>query len=174
MEVFSLEFFAFLFIAIAFLTFRARKKRTGPVILQGKQISIRGQKISTPLNKSNPLPCLLDDGRSFGADFKEKEVPKLPHTEGCQCQISEIVQRSHELFNEKGKNKKIQETLTTDIGELGRDEYRYYKYLLIANHKDANEQIQSDYAELAANVMISEAAKERIGKLFVLSPEDLS
>ncbi len=69
MEVFSLEFLAILFIAIFILSFWARKKRQGPIIVRGKQISIRGQRISAVLSRDTPLSCLLDDDKAFGEDF---------------------------------------------------------------------------------------------------------
>lgn len=161
MEVFSLEFLAFLLIAVAFVTYRARKKRSGPTIIHGKQITIRGQQIRTPLERSTPLACLLDDGKRYGDDFKDKHPPELPHAEGCQCGLTEMVQHSHDLFNEKKNRKTPQETFSTNLGELNRDEYRLYKYILISNHKDADENIRKDFAELAEQITVPEEVKEK-------------
>lgn len=172
MEVFSLEFLGFLLIAIAFVTYRARKKRSGPTVIQGKRIAIRGQKISTPLERSTPLPCLLDDGKRYGDDFKDKTPPELPHAEGCRCELTEVVLHSHDLFNEKASKKKPKESFTTDLGELDRDTYRYYKYLLISNHQDSEETVQKEYADLAENIPIPEPLQEKIRNQIIKS--DLS
>lgn len=159
MEIFSAEFFLILLIAILILSFRARRKRKGPAIVQGKQISIRGQKISSPVNRSTPLPCLLDEGRSFGEDFKDKTPPELPHNERCRCELVQVSHRSHDWFNDKNA---LQEQFDTDLGSLERKEFRYYKYMLISMHPDADETTRSDYQELARGISISPGFEETV------------
>ncbi len=159
MEIFSLKFLAILAAAVLILTLRARQKRKGPTIVRGKQISISGQKLATPINKNTPLVCLLDEGKSFGEDFKEKTPPGLPHNENCRCELVPTLHRSHDWFNQK--NKPV-ETFQTDLGELTRNEYRYYKYSLIIHHPDADEELRADYRELAEGITVSADIKEML------------
>lgn len=115
--------------------------------------------MQTIITKLTPLVCLLDDGRSFGADFKDKTAPELPHAEGCQCELVPTILRSHEWFNSK---KKSEETFQTDLGSLNRIEYRFYKYVLIANHADSSEAIREDYLELAKGIEVPDAFREKV------------
>ncbi len=160
MQVLSLEFLGFLCVAILITTFVARKRRKGPVIIYGKQISFSGQKLVTLISVETPLACLLDEGKVFGEDFKDKTPPDLPHNEHCQCRMEVSVNRSRDWFSEK--KKAVEESVNSDLGELSRNEYRYYKYALLAQHKEADEQTRAEYAELADHVSISEGFKERV------------
>lgn len=163
MEIFSLKFLAVLAAAVLILTLRARQKRKGPTIVRGKQISISGQKLTTPINRDTPLICLLDEGKSYGEDFKEKAPPELPHNENCKCELLPTLHRSHDWFNEK---KKPVETFETDLGELTRNEYRYYKFSLIIHHPEADEELRADYVELAEGISVSENIKDMIRSHF--------
>ncbi len=159
MEVFSLKFLLILAVAVAFLTLRARRKRKGPTIVRGKQISIRGQKLITPITKTTPLPCLIDEGRTFGEDFKEKTPLNLPHCEECTCELVPIFRRSHDWFNQKGESV---EMFKTELGELNRNEFRYCKYSLIINHSDANDNLRIEYRELLEKITVSDAFKQQV------------
>lgn len=162
MEIFSWRFVAIFLIAIIILTMRARSKRKGPVIVRGKQISIRGQKLTAHISRQTDLQCLLDDGRKFGEDFKDKAPPQLPHSDSCQCSMENIVQHSHEIF--QSKKTTAPETHQTDLGSLTDKEYRYYKYTLIANHPDADESTREDYKDLADHVPVDDSFKKRVEK----------
>ena len=159
MDIFSLKFLAVLAAAVLILTLRARQKRKGPTIVRGKQISISGQKITTPINRETPLACLLDEGKSFGEDFKVKEPPELPHNEHCKCELISTLHRSHDWFNEKNKPA---ETFPTDLGELTRNEYRFYKYSLIIHHPEASEELRADYRELAEGISVGDNIKKMV------------
>ncbi len=163
MEIFSLKFLAVLAAAVLILTLRARQKRKGPTIVRGKQISIRGQKLTTPINRDTPLACLLDEGKAFGEDFKEKEPPGIPHNEKCKCELVSTLHRSHDWFNEKNKPA---ETFQTDLGELTRNEYRYYKFSLIIHHPEASEELRADYRELAEGISVDDKIKEIVRSCF--------
>ena len=52
--------------------------------------------------------------------------------------------------------------METDLGELNRNEYRYYKYMLIVNHKDSDDQIRQDFQELVKNISVTENFKKRV------------
>ncbi|MBU2515040.1 hypothetical protein KJ966_27285 [bacterium] len=160
MQVLSLEFLAFLIVAILIVTFMARRKRKGPVIVYGKQISFTGQKLVTPISVETPLVCLLDEGKIYGEDFKEKTPPDLPHNEHCQCRLEISINRSRDWFSEK--KKVMEDCINSDLGELSRTEYRYYKYALLAHHKEADEQTRKEYKELQENISISDEFKERV------------
>ena len=125
MDIFSYRFLAILLLAVVVLRILSKRKKRGPSIVQAKQIPIRGQKISSPVTKDSPLACLLDDEKIFGADFKDKDLPELPHSDKFSCQLANVNWRSHEWFNESRAEKKM---TGTDLGELNRNEYRYYKY----------------------------------------------
>ncbi len=159
MELFSFKFLAILFLATAFITIRARSKRKGPAIIRGKQISIVGQTLTAVISNTAALACLLDDGKSFGEDYKEKEPPKLPHSDDCQCELVNVNYRSEDWFNVKSKDTTFRQT---DLGELEKKDFRFYKYMLIANHKDADEHIKNEYLELAEFISVSEDFKSQV------------
>ncbi len=160
MQVFSFEFFGFFIVALLILTFMARRKRKGPAIVQGKQISFTGQKLITPITAQTPLNCLLDEGKTYGEDFKDKTPPQLPHCEGCQCKLEISVNRSRDWFDEKSK--KSGEEIDTDLGKLSRNEYRFYKYAILSNHPDADDSVRSDFEDLMNNVSVSDQFKDRV------------
>lgn len=151
MDVFSPEFLILFFLAAVIVTLRARRKK-GPTVLPEKQIAIKGQQVATYLSKDTPLICLLADGRIFGDDFQDKEIPKLPHQTGCRCELKDILRRSRELFDAKTKESSEQQT---DLGKLKGSEARYYRFILIAHHQDASDQLHSEYLELAQNISTS-------------------
>lgn len=158
MNVFSPEFLALFFIAVIVITLRARKKKgTGP--LPGKQISIRGSRLETFLTKELPLVCLLADGRFYGDDYQEKQVPTLPHQEGCRCEIKEIIRRSREMAEGGSKDDGIQ---MSDLGPLNKSDARFYRFALIGQHPDAAKAIKSEYLDLAGNVNVSDSFRKRI------------
>lgn len=161
MDIFSLKFLGILALAVIILTLRAKRKKQGPSIVHGKQIPIRGQKISTFLSRDTPLKCLLDDDKSFGDDFKDKTPPTLPHETGCQCEMKPVIHRSHDWFNSKVKQT---EKFVTDLGELDRNEFRFFKFKLIVEHKEVNEELKEQYQDLLENISVSEDFKSRIAK----------
>lgn len=140
----------------------ARRKRKGPVIVQGKQISFAGQKLTTPITAQTPLECLLDEGKTFGEDFKDKTPPHLPHGAGCQCKLEISVNRSRDWFDEKSK--KSEEKIESDLGGLSRNEYRYYKYAILASHPEADDSVRSDYLDLMKNISVSDRFRESVKK----------
>jgi hypothetical protein len=159
MDMFSWKFLLVLLAAVAILTMRARQKRGGPTIVRGKQISISGQKITTMITKETPLACIFDEGKLFGDDFKEKTPPSLPHSENCKCKLVSTLHRSHDWFNEK---QKPVESFKTDLGELTRNEFRYYKYSLILHHRDAEEEDCAVYKELVEGISVNRDFKEKV------------
>ena len=158
MNVFSPEFLGLFLIAVVILTLRARKKRAGTV-LPGKQISIRGNQLVTYLSKETPLSCLLTDGRFFGDDYQDKDVPELPHREGCRCELREIVRRSREITENSSPDSSTQ---TSDMGQLNRSDARFYRFALIAYHPEATEPMKSEYLDLANNAKVSEKFQQRV------------
>lgn len=137
--------------------------------MRAKQIPIRGQKLTTPIAPDTPLDCLLDEGKIFGEDFKDKSLPELPHGENCQCELTGVIRQSHDWFNNPPEK---DEKITTDLGRLERNEYRYYKYMLIAHHQDSEDADRQTYVDLAENVSVAEDFKERVAnKLSVINKE---
>ena len=146
---------------ILFLWIRYRKnfKRQQPV-LREKQILIRGTQLITPLHVKTPLVCLLEEGRKFGEDFKDKEPPSLPHTEGCQCSLVNYETRSREWFDRNGKDEREFES---DLGGLTEKEKRYYRFALILNKSDQLENEEKEkYAECLDRINISSQFKKRV------------
>ena len=141
----------------------ARKRRRGPTVVYGKQIPIIGKKITAFISIDTPLACLLDDGKYFGQDYKDEEAPDLPHADNCKCEISDIYQRSQEVF---GGHKKTREVRATDLGELEMKQFRYYKYMLIVRHQEADESCKKEYQELVDNISIDKKFKDRVSGHF--------
>jgi hypothetical protein len=158
MEILSIKFLGIMLIALALITFRAKRKRKGPTIVQGKQISINGQKVTTEIGITTPLPCLLEEGKIFGENFKDKTPPSLPHTVNCTCRLISVLHRSHDWFNEISKE---EESFATDLGNLDRMYFRFYKYLLISNHPDADERTKKEYQELADGMNVVQQSKTK-------------
>ncbi|MCP4752017.1 MAG: hypothetical protein GY866_14070 [Proteobacteria bacterium] len=158
MEIFSEKFILLFIVAIILMTLWARKnKPLGK--LREKQISITGKRLTTFLSKETPLTCLMDDGRNFGEGFQDKEVPQLPHSEDCRCQLNEIIHRSQELFSNKKTELKTQ---PSDLGELEQADSRYYRYTLIGHHQNASPQLTEEYLDLARNIEISDQFKVQV------------
>lgn len=128
-------------------------------MIRGKQIAIKGQKLITNIGFTTPLPCLLDEGKLFGDDFKEKTPPPLPHTATCTCQLDNVLHRSYEWFHEK---EKTGETYETDLGMLSRAEFRYYKFQLVANHPEADDVLKSEYRDLTLHIAVSPPFKTKV------------
>ena len=102
---------------------------------------------------------MLDDGKKYGADYKEKSPPPLPHGENCQCRLEDMIFQSREWF--QAKNTDIA-NFQTDLGELEKNKFRYYKYQLITDHNEADEAIKLEYRELANYISINPEFKRHI------------
>lgn len=159
MQIFSFRFLGILILAMVVMRIVVKRKKKGPTVIYAKQIPVRGDKLSTPISKSTPLVCLLAEGKVYGEDFKDKEAPTLPHGEGCQCTLDIFVKRSHDWLNETEEE---EGNYKTDIGMLSKDEFRYYKYMLIAHHPDADEQTHQDYLDLIADFKIAQEFKAKV------------
>ncbi len=157
MELFSAEFFLIFLVAVLILLIKARKNKVSTPV-RGKQISFTGKRLTTYLSKETPLSCLLADGKSYGADFKDKNTPKLPHALNCRCLLDDILFRSQEFISPKKEKSKTQ---ASDIGELGLTESRYYKYLLIIHHPEATDRIKENYIELMQGVSIDRDFRQK-------------
>ncbi len=161
MDYFSSKFLLLFLVAVLIVTLRSRSKKKGSQVLPGKQIAIIGRQLETPLGIETPYACLLDDGCKFGDGFLDKEEPDLPHCENCQCHFSDSVQRSYDIFT---KNPPPEILHPSDIGDLQRAEARYYKYTLIAAHRDVTEADREVYTELAGQVDVDLAFREKVKK----------
>lgn len=161
MDIFSTNFLLIFLIAVLIITLRARSKKKGSQVVQGKHIAIIGRKVETPLGVNTPYRCLMEDGRKYGDGFQDKQEPELPHGEDCQCKFSTFVQRNYDIFT---KNPPPDPLQTSDLGDLTRSEARYYKYMLIANHRDATGDDHQSYTELADQVDVNPDFKARVLK----------
>ena len=128
-------------------------------MLPGKQISIRGSRLETFLSKQLPLACLLADGRFYGDDYQDKQVPNLPHQVGCRCELKEIIRRSREMGTEASAENSKQ---MSDLGPLNKSDARYYRFVLIARHSDSAEALQSEYRDMANSVNVSDSLRKRV------------
>ena len=165
MEVFSWRFLFFFLVVVLILSLTLRKKRVRTAILR-KTISIRGKKLQTPVSIDTPLSCLLDDNCSFGEDYRNKKEPDLPHTEKCQCTFLKFHRNSGDCFL---KDHPIEPRKASDLGLLLPHEQRYYKYLLIANHKDASTSQREEFSELSERIEVNENFKKRVfGKIALI------
>jgi len=158
MNIFSPEFLFLFFIAVVILTLRARKKR-GNIVLTKKQIAVKGNQLVTYLSKDAPLICLLADGRIYGDDYQDKEVPELPHSDNCRCELREYIRRGREMFPESTKEIANQ---MSDLGSLNNSDARYYRFLLIAHHPEASEATQMDYQSLAQSIKVSDEFSRQV------------
>jgi hypothetical protein len=151
MYIFSETFLVLFLIGLIIVTIRARSQRKASNLPQGKLIAITGQQLVTDLSKQTPLVCLLVDGRKYGDGYQEKTAPELPHANGCQCRLDDVVQSSRELFSGQPAEN---ERRMTDLGELSGGKARYYRYRLIVHHPDATESQRNDFDELAGMVSV--------------------
>jgi len=161
MNVFSAEFLVLFLLGVVVITLRSRSKRRQGAFLPGKQIAIVGQQVIALLSKQTPLACLLADGKKYGDGFQEKNPPPLPHAEGCACRQLDVIQRSRELFSDQEKELPHWQT---DLGDLSAVEARYYRFKLIACHREATAQQRNDYAELARLVPVSAEFAARVNR----------
>ncbi len=166
MNVFSPNFLIIFGIAVLLIILRSRSKKKGSQPSPGKHIAIVGRKLLAPLGRDTPYVCLLDDGRKFGEGFQEKQEPELPHNEQCQCEFHSVVQRDYDIFT---KNPKSEPQRSSDLGQLEKVEARFYKYMLIINHRDATADDQESYTELAGRVTVDSDFKEAVRKHLQLS-----
>ncbi len=155
----SAQLWFFIALAALVIWFRMRKKPLPPPVSRGKQIALKGEKIQAWLTPTMPLACLLEDGKSFGPAFQNKEPPRLPHGPGCQCKLLPDYRRADEVFLLKEKQLPSQEC---DLGLLSHHELRYYRYCLIAAHAEASEELQQEYRELALGVDVAETFAQRV------------
>lgn len=158
MEIFSNEFMLIFLMAVVILIIVTRRKG-GATVLTGKQISIMGQRLTTFLSINTPLICLLENGKYFGHDFQNKKAPELPHQENCQCQLTQIIHRSQDLFSPKQKENGNHDS---DLGVLAPENARFYDYFLIAHHQEASRELKEEYQDLADNVSLSQEFQKMV------------
>ncbi|OGH01101.1 MAG: hypothetical protein A2600_11360 [Candidatus Lambdaproteobacteria bacterium RIFOXYD1_FULL_56_27] len=146
--------------AVGFLVLRNRKKN-GPNGLPPKPPVFRERAtlLLSPLSKTTPLACLLDDQKKFGSFFQDKTPPALPHEPGCLCHVQEFTADTGLLF--KGQTEP-ELGGQSDLGGLTPTERRYYKYRLIASHPQATKAQQSQFAELAQSLNLGTEFIEKI------------
>jgi len=175
MNYFSPNFLVLFGIAVLVVILRSRSKNKGNKALPGKQIAIIGRQLETPLGIDTPYICLLHDGRKFGDGFQEKEEPDLPHNDMCQCQFNRFVKRNYDIF---AKNPPPEPLRPSDLGDLGRAEARYYKYMLISNHPDASAEERESHTDLASRVDtdpdFAEKVQSHLAKTNVISSSNSS
>ncbi len=104
-----------------------RHKGAEPVIT-----TLQASELQAMLDWDTPLPCLKEDGLKFGNKFKNKIPPKLPHTEGCRCQIIEIYYTSAEVF-QGGLNE--ERTHPSALGPLKGNDANLLKLMLLGVHE---------------------------------------
>ena len=161
MNIFSPNFLLLFLVAVVIITLRARSKNRDSRVIQGKQIAIIGRKLETPLGVNTPYICLLEDGRKFGDGFRDKQETELPHSEACQCQFNSFVQRNYDIFT---KNPPPVPPRKSDLGDLNGAEARYYKYMLIAHHRDATDEDRASYSELAGRVEVGSDFRSHVNR----------
>ena len=159
LEVFSWEFLLIFMGIVFFVMLKNRKKRVTPV-LTGKRISIRGKKLVTPLSYETPLECLLADNINFGEDFKVKEEPTLPHNEHCRCELISLNLDTQEWFQEKPEKSGSQ----IDLEHLTAPDRRYFKYMLIASHPDASQDLKDRYEELIKGIEVDPKVQDKVAE----------
>ncbi|MDH5561072.1 MAG: hypothetical protein OEY59_09505 [Deltaproteobacteria bacterium] len=159
MDIFYENWWWMLFIAVIILWLKQRKNRP-ETVLREKQISIKGQKILTPISKDSPLECLLSEGKIYGPDYKDKHPPQLPHTEGCHCRLIDLLTRTDDIFYIK--KRETSPLQNTDIGELDKKQARYYKYRLIIDKSGENPELKISYLELSDAIKIEKEFKLRV------------
>lgn len=151
MNYFSPNFLIIFGIAVIVIILRSRSKKKANQPPPGKHIAIIGRQLLAPLGLDTPYACLLDDERKFGEGFQEKQEPKLPHNELCQCEFKSVIQRDYDIFSKKPQPEPQR---SSDLGPLERVEARFYKYMLIINHSDVSEDERESYTDLAGRVNV--------------------
>ena len=166
MDLLSGEFLFILAVTTLVLYFKLRKNRVSTYVPR-RSIAIRGKRILCEISKETPLECLLADTQSFGEDFNLKELPELPHSEACKCELIDLNINSSQFFADEGKST---ETRRTDLGPLPKNEFRFYKYTLITSHKEIPEEEKKAYLELSESVSVSDKFKEEVFKHLSITP----
>lgn len=149
---------AVVIIAIIFILKRMKKNAPRYKMLSERQIGIRGTRVLTFLEKDTPITCLLDHYKVYGEDFKDKNLPALPHCENCKCEYFEYYTRSREWFD--GKSKK--EQFNTDLGKLDITKARYYKFALLLKSGKLSKEEQKNIIELLSGIQIDNDFKEKV------------
>lgn len=168
MEVLSWQFLLFFLAAFSILFFKLRKKKVHTSVPR-KTISIQGKRLRTPISVETPLPCLLEDDLSFGEDYRNKREPALPHAKGCRCVLSEFRRSSGDCF---AKSSPAESGRDADPGSLSHDERRYFKYRLIANHRDASAKQREEYGELSERIAVDSEFKKRVSDMMAAAQRE--
>lgn len=159
MELSNPGFWLILLAVCLFMLLRQRAKRGDLSQPRQKQLTIRGQKIKTVIDRQSELGCLLQEGMKFGEDFMDKEPPELPHGPLCRCEVVDLIIGAHDLFT--GHDQEMNPS-TSDLGRLDADHLRYYKFALIARHPDADEELKEEFRELMTRSRVEPQFKERV------------
>lgn len=143
LELSSPSFWIIFAIITLVMTLKMRKGRV-PLVM-GKQVSLIGEQLFTKLSLETHLECLQADGKIFGEDYHDKQVPDLPHNEICECRLERVSKTGTEWFQEKPPQDWKTEFNLENPATAHR---RFLKYYLIVNHGDTDEETQKNYQKL--------------------------
>ncbi|MCP4294956.1 MAG: hypothetical protein GY786_05070 [Proteobacteria bacterium] len=142
-ELSSPTFWVFFAVVTLVLAIKSRKGRMP--LVKGKQVSLNGMQLFTKLSLETHLECLLADGKIYGEDYHDKEIPSLPHSEMCECRLERVSKSGTEWFQEKAP---LDWKKEFNIDKPAAAHRRFLKYYLIINHNSVNQKIKEDYKEL--------------------------
>ena len=95
--------------------------------------TIEAIELKTYLDWDTPVSCLENDGTRYGAQFKQKEPPNLPHEQGCRCEITKLFYTSEDVFQGTSpvtKNKSV-------LGDLCSKDALLLKNILLEIKKES-------------------------------------
>ncbi|PCI27892.1 MAG: hypothetical protein COB67_07555 [SAR324 cluster bacterium] len=157
-DLYSPDFWVILGAMILFMVLKTKKNRVSPA-LRGKQASLLGERLYTRFSRETPLPCLLADGKIYGKDFQERELPELPHNDHCQCYLEKLFQSGEEWFQQ---GPPLESNDNFDPDNLLPVHRRFLKYYLIAHHPESSDSLKKDYQDLLENVPLDPEIQKQI------------
>jgi len=127
-------------------------------LLQEKA-GVINQRLVSVLHRSMPKICLVEDGKVYGFSFQNSEPPALPHGEDCQCFYQPLKISLKSVFD------KVDEDVQypSDLGTLHFQEYKYYKYSLLALSSKEEEE-KKMYQEFQQKLKLSPAFVQKVNQ----------
>lgn len=134
-------------------------KRHKPI--ERSPTKIDGFEVQAVLSADTPLECLRHDGLRYGASFRLKTAPPLPHNELCQCKVVNLSYSSSEVFEGALRKNSMREST---LGVLSFAEASVLKDML----KGLHTQIPTDFKEYCQQFDLEPFSEERQAKIVAL------
>ena len=124
--------------------------------------TIEAIELKTYLDWDTPVSCLESDGTRYGAQFKQKEPPNLPHEQGCRCEITKLFYTSEDVFQGTSPVTKHKSVL----GDLFSKDALLLKNILLEIKKDSK---NGSFEELIEKFEVNDISNDIRDKVISLA-----